>query len=439
MKKARKYILITLPVLLVGISAWYIGSSFLHTPADKKAAETDSVETTPAVPEKIVFGIPAGGLNQKEYIVKSGDNVSSILNKHGVPMATIEKLLSAAGDKIDLTRIVAGKKFTFFFDGNEEGKMPLWIVYEPSAMKYVKISTSGNMETEIVEQQLNEQEGTLGAIIHYSLYQSVYDKGKDINLAYKIAEIFKWSIDFFALQKGDKFKVVYDEKVTDSGHVHSTGDIKAAWFRHGGKDYYAIRFAQGDKIGYYDLDGMSMKTRFLQAPLEFTRISSGFSLSRYHPILKRRTPHLGIDYAAPMGTPIVAVADGVVLECAFKGGNGNYVKLKHDDVYSTQYLHMSKFGPGIKKGVSVQQGQVIGYVGSTGLSTGPHLCYRFWKNGKQINPTDEISQATEPLQKEYLDAFNKVRDIMVKQLEAVGYREDFRSKAIDGLKKISAI
>jgi murein DD-endopeptidase MepM/ murein hydrolase activator NlpD len=203
-----------------------------------------------------------------------------------------------------------------------------------------------------------------------------------------MAEMFQWSVDFFHLQPGDNFTLVVKEKLID-GHRKGSGVIQAARFMQRGHDHYAFAFEQDGVRRYFDEYGNTVQRTFLAAPLEYTRISSGYSLARYHPILKIYTPHTAIDYAAPAGTPIFTVADGEILEAQYRGNNGNTIKIRHDDTYQTQYLHLSGFAPGIVPGAKVSQGQVIGYVGSTGLSTGPHLCYRVYKNGVQVNPLEE--------------------------------------------------
>ncbi len=221
-------------------------------------------------------------------------------------------------------------------------------------------------------------------------------------------DIYSCQIDFFSIQPNDSFKVVYQEISVD-GVPASSGKILSADFIHRQENFYAFYFNDEKDNGYYDDKGNSLKRMFLKAPLKFFSISSRFSMNRFHPILHVNKAHLGTDYAAPAGTPIMTVGTGVVLEASFSSGNGNYVKVKHNATYTTQYLHMSHFAKGIHKGSSVVQGQVIGYVGSTGLATGPHVCFRLWKNGAQVNPLKQTYQSVNPISKEKRQTFELVK------------------------------
>jgi murein DD-endopeptidase MepM/ murein hydrolase activator NlpD len=223
-------------------------------------------------------------------------------------------------------------------------------------------------------------------------------------VAIELSEIFAWTIDFFGLQQGDAFKIMYDEEYVDSMAI-GIGEIHGAWFRHAGKEFTAIPFEQDGKIEFFDAEGNSLRKAFLKAPLRFSRISSRFTGSRYHPVLKRYTTHYGVDYAAPSGTPVLSIGDGVVISAGWSGGGGNMVKIRHNSVYSTAYLHLKAYGSGIRAGTYVRQGDVIGYVGSTGLSTGPHLDFRVWKNNAPVNPLTLESPSVEPVKKEQMDAF----------------------------------
>jgi murein DD-endopeptidase MepM/ murein hydrolase activator NlpD len=226
-----------------------------------------------------------------------------------------------------------------------------------------------------------------------------------------LAATFDWTVDFFQLQKGDGYRVYYVESLVDS-QPYGPAQILAAEFRASGKTHTAIRF----RNNYFDDKGQSMKRRYLKAPLDYTRISSGFSTSRLHPVLRYLRPHLGVDYAAPKGTPVRSVGDGQVLEAAYRGGNGNFVKIQHSREHATGYLHLSRIASGVRRGGRVRQGQVIGYVGSTGLSTGPHLCFRFWNRGVQVNPKRLQGPQAEPMNPADLPSFRQHRDSLMVQL-----------------------
>ena len=208
------------------------------------------------------------------------------------------------------------------------------------------------------------------------------------------------------------------------GQVVDIKNIEGAYFEHWSKGYYAIPFVTGEKVGYFDEDGNSLRKTFLRAPLNFTRISSRYSPRRFHPVQKRYKAHLGTDYAAPKGTPIRTVGDGVVLEAGYRGGNGNYVKIRHNGNYATQYLHMSKIAKGIRPGKSVKQGQTIGFVGSTGLATGPHLCFRFWKNGRQIDALKVDLPSSEGISSAQMEHFQKARNAVKMQLDSLHFQRE---------------
>jgi len=237
-------------------------------------------------------------------------------------------------------------------------------------------------------------------------------------LAIKLSQIFAWQIDFYHLQKGDSFKVIYDELYVDD-KFFAIGTIKAAHFTHRGKDFYAIPFTQDSVSQYFYENGNSLRKAFLKAPLEFSRISSRYSKSRLHPVIKTRRPHLGVDYAAPVGTPIRTTGDGIVLEAGYNKGAGKFIKIRHNSVYTTMYLHLSRYATRIKKGTKVQQGQVIGYVGSTGLSTGPHLDYRFFVNGNPVDPLKVEVPPSHPVKEELRAAYEVHRDSVMKLLDRV--------------------
>jgi murein DD-endopeptidase MepM/ murein hydrolase activator NlpD len=244
------------------------------------------------------------------------------------------------------------------------------------------------------------------------------DNHNDPNLANDLSEIYAWTIDFFGIQKGDSYKVIYESQFVDGKRI-GIGKILAATFKHYGTDYNAFYFVQDFKGDYFDEKANSLRRAFLKAPLKFKRISSGFSYSRMHPVLKYRRPHLGVDYAADVGTPVLTIGDGTVISADWSGGGGRTVKIKHNGTYSTTYMHLSKFGEGIRGGARVRQGQVIGFVGSTGLSTGPHLDFRVYKNGQPIDPLKMESPPAEPVKTQNLQNYILEKDKWMRLLQRI--------------------
>jgi murein DD-endopeptidase MepM/ murein hydrolase activator NlpD len=239
-------------------------------------------------------------------------------------------------------------------------------------------------------------------------------------LTNKFVDIFAWVVDFQRLQKGDQFKLIYEENLVDENPI-GVGRILGVYFEHSGSGYYAFPFDQGDGPDYFDENGNSLRKALLKYPIEFSRISSRYSMHRFHPVVKVFRPHLGTDFAASTGTPIRSVGDGIVEEAQYKSNNGNYVKIRHNGTYTTGYLHMSKIASGIKPGTRVRQGETIGYVGSTGLATGPHLCYRFWKNGVQVDALKVELPPSQPVKEEYFQSFEKVKEEITKRLQLIPF------------------
>ena len=250
-------------------------------------------------------------------------------------------------------------------------------------------------------------------IISTSLSESIENQGVSPRVSIKLSEIYAWTIDFFKIQEGDAYKVYYENNYIDGKYI-GIGRILAAEFTHKGKEFYSFYYKENNNYGeYFDEEGRTLRKAFLKAPLDFYRISSRYSKNRKHPVTGQWKGHFGTDYAAPTGTPIMSTANGTIVTASYTRNNGNYVKVRHNSTYSTQYLHMSKIKKGIKKGVYVKQGEIIGYVGSTGLATGPHVCYRFWKNGKQVDPYKQKLPPGDPISKENRGAYMTVKDSLM--------------------------
>lgn len=380
-------------------------------------APTADDETAEEPQHTLVYGIVADNYRTEQGKVGSGETLGKILDRYGVSAVTIDKLDKAAADIFPLRKIRAGRPFTAFLstDSLSAGRLD-WLVYEKDVTDYVVFGFAGDSVSVTTGQKdVDIRRRRCSSTIETSLWGAIMRDSLPNALAAEMEDIYQWTIDFFGLQKGDSFTVVYDEKVIDSTFV-GIGRVWGAKFTHGGKEVYAIPFKQNDKIQYWEYGGASLRKQLLKAPLKFTRISSRFSNARLHPIYRVYRPHHGVDYAAPKGTPVHAVADGVVIFKGWGGGGGNTLKIKHAGNLVTGYLHLSGYAKGIANGTRVSQGQLIGYVGSTGSSTGPHLDYRIWKNGTPIDPLKVPQEPAEPVAKENMAKFEAVRDRIVAEL-----------------------
>lgn len=349
--------------------------------------------------------------------IRSGSFLGDILQKQHVPYSEVDKLVRNAKDIFDVRHFKAGKNYTILT--KDSTQRADYFIYEPNVYEYIVFHLKDSLQVEKVKREVTSERTTAAGFVQSSLWKTMTSQGLSFELTDKMEDALQWSIDFHHLQKGDEFKLVYDQNYIEGEKV-GVGQVHAAYYKNAGQnEYYAIYFETEKDKGYYDLAGKPMKTSFLKAPVKASRISSYYNLNRLHPILKYRRPHYGTDYAAPYGTPIMAVGDGVIINAGYTSGNGNYVKIKHDDKIQTQYLHMQKFASGIRSGVHVKQGQTIGYVGSTGLATGPHVCFRFWKAGKQINHLRLSFPPAAPLPAEDLPNFMATKDKFLDLLKGI--------------------
>jgi len=294
----------------------------------------------------------------------------------------------------------------------------VYFVYAINDTSYVVFDFGDSLHVHAGSKEVNRKLKSASGVINSSLWVAMQQSGVDPNMAVALANIYQWSIDFYAIQKGDAFKVIYEE-LSVEGKPISIGEIHSAIFLHNGKEYYAHRFEQNNVTDYFDEKGQNLRKEFLKAPLKFSRISSRFSNSRLHPVLRIRRPHHGVDYAAPKGTPVHTIGNGTVVKAAYSGGAGRMVTIRHSNGYTTSYLHLAGFGPGIRPGASVSQGQVIGYVGSTGLSTGPHLDFRVYKNNVAIDPLKMESPPALPVSAKYRATFDSVSMLYQKNLALI--------------------
>lgn len=348
--------------------------------------------------------------------LRPNELLSQILSNRGVEYFKINQLVEAAKSIFPFRSIRAGKDITFIRDRADSSLQA--VVYEPDPYRQILFHLDDSVRVEVIDKPVEIRTETAGGVIDGSLWVSMSDLGLPTELISSMENALGWSVDFYHIQKGDSYQLIYERKYVD-GKPLGIQRLVGARYTSGNTVFNSILYKGTEYEGYFDLEGRPMKKAFLKSPVEYARISSHFSLNRFHPILKINRAHKGTDYAAPCGTPIRAVADGRITAACFKGGNGNFVKIKHDKTYDTQYLHMSRFGPGIHPGVLVKQGQTIGYVGMTGLATGCHVCFRFWKNGIQVDPLKEKMPPTSVMDPSQLPGYIEYSKTIKDQLDKI--------------------
>ena len=384
---------------------------------NNSSSENDSTSVNAVSHSKIIkYGVDVTDLIESENTISPGHSLSNILSSSGADANSINNLNLIPDSILDSRKINAGNKYTIY-NVNDSAHTLRYFVYHKSKQDFVVLEfLEDTIIASIFSKPAISKKRVSGAVITSSLWNAISDSELDINLALKLSDIYAWSIDFFGLQKMDSFIVYYSELYIDNEPI-GIDSIYSAIFYHANHPYYAIYFEKEDIKGYWDLEGNSLRKAFLKAPLSFSRISSHFTYARKHPIYKTIRPHTGVDYAAPAGTPVMSIGDGVVIAKGYKGGGGNTIKIRHNSVYTTAYLHLSKFASNIKEGTHVSQGQVIGYVGSTGSSTGPHLDFRVWKNGEPINPLKLESPPVEPIPDNLKAEFDSIKIPLIEILK----------------------
>jgi len=409
----KKNAWIAIAALFVLLIIWVISS---------KNEQVDVLENQEEVVEviepKLVLTLPADTLRFEKHNIVSGESFGALLGKRGIGTAQIYKIAAAVENDFNVRRIRAGIEVQFAT--GDSSLFPAFFIYPESKYEYWIIGLQDSIYAKKVEKEREVRRRAISGTIDDALYLSVGRSGGTQALAMSLVEVYAWTIDFFRLQKGDAFSVIYEEEYVDDTVYVGFKSIVAANLTHMGNDFYS--FPYENELGfhdYYDEEGRSLRKTFLRAPLNFTRISSRYSGRRFHPVQKRWKAHLGTDYAAPTGTPIMTTADGVIIAAQYTSANGNYVKVRHNSTYATQYLHMSKIKPGIRNGVKVKQGDVIGYVGSTGLATGPHVCYRFWANGRQVDPYKQKLPDAKPLTANRMEAYQSYMTRLKVELDSL--------------------
>ena len=376
--------------------------------ACKKTASTGEQTTEEEVAIRTEFGLPIDSFRIDTFVVKDGETLGGMLGKLGASQKQINQITLLPSSAFDVRTIRAGKTYYAFYQKDTTGVEKLqYYIYLASIREAIVLHFADSIQVERQVKEIIHKERTAQTVIESSLWNAMVGNNLPIELALELSEIYAWTIDFFGLQKGDSIRVYYDEQYVDTTRI-GIGRIYAAEFYHGKVWQEAYWFEAENTRNYYDSKGNSMRKAFLKAPLSYKRISSGFTYKRLHPVHKVYKPHTGVDYAAPMGTPVMTIGDGTVIQREYRGGGGNTVKIKHNATYTTAYLHLSKFADGLKVGQHVKQGQVIGYVGSTGTSTGPHLDFRVWKNGTPIDPLKMDSPPAEPIPAQLKDTFSTI-------------------------------
>lgn len=383
-------------LILVILSITLLTTSCENTKDD--LPEIEEVVTEPIIQQ---YGYILNDFNVVRDTIRAGDTFGDILFANGVPQDKILEVATKFRDSFDVRKIGVGKPYVLLNSKDSLNSTQVFI-YETNKIDYAVVDFRDKVSIFNYQKPVRYEERAASGVISSSLSATMEEQNLSPYMTDQLANIYAWTINFFKLQKGDRFKVIYTEKFIDDTIPAGLQEIKAAYFEHHGKPLYAFKFTSdslGKISGYYDEQANNLKRAFLKAPVTFSRISSRYNLNRrikYYGFKLR--PHRGTDFAAPQGTPILATADGIITKSEYRGGNGNYVKIRHNGTYETQYLHMK--ARNVKVGQHVSQGDVIGWIGMTGNTSGPHVCYRFWKNGKEVDPFKEDTPFSQPLPKE---------------------------------------
>ena len=398
-------------IVLMGVALLFILSTLDTT---TKEEITDIVATEILEPQ-YEYGILVDSFIVIKGTVNQGQTLGEILYENHINHPEIAEIVSKSKDIFDVRRVNTGKEYTVICVDDSTEKA-CYFIYQENPTDFVVMDLTDGIDVYRGKKEVTTKLEVSYGKISSSLSESVDELGISPRVSIKLSEIYAWTIDFFKIQKGDAFKVYYENKYIDDEYI-GIGRILASEFTHKNQKFYAFYHEDNENFGeHFDEKGRTLRKSFLKAPLDFYRISSRYSTNRKHPVTGRWKGHFGTDYAAPKGTPIMTTANGTIVAASYTKNNGNFVKVRHNGTYTTQYLHMSKIKPGIRKGVYVKQGETIGYVGSTGLATGPHVCYRFWKNGKQVDPYQQDLPPGDPIKKENEADYMIVKDSLMQIL-----------------------
>ena len=404
-KMRRLYILSVLMAALVACNA--------NVSDNQEVVEVEQGVSSP-------YGFCPDSLRCLEGKVKNGQFFSTLMMHLGMSAQEAYDLTQECGQTFDVKSLRIGNSYKAYYD-DLTGSL-LYVIYDRDRTSQVVFSCQSPYEVSVHEKPITTEQRYADVTINTSLWVDMCDAGVSPELIISLSDIYAWTVDFFGLQKGDRFRVLYEERLCD-GDVVAVDTVRYAIFSHNNQDFPCVMYNQGDGGNiYWNEKGESMRKAFLKAPLKFSRISSGFSYARRHPVTRKVRPHTGVDYAAPKGTPVMTIGDGTVTSIKYEGAGGKTIRIRHNSVYSTAYLHLSGYAKGLKVGQRVRQGQVIGYVGSTGRSTGPHLDFRVWKNGTPINPLKMQSPPAEPIKSSSKDAFAAAHEKYKAQIDTIQAR-----------------
>lgn len=401
-------------------------TAFFSCKEEKKNVVVEEVIEEVEVPRQ-EFGFNLDDFSVLADTIKSGDSFGKLLFENHIGFGKIEEIVQATKDTFNITKLNVGKRYTILRT-NDSIEKAQYFIYQPNKIDYIVFDFSNDSISKAYRAKKPSElvEKTASGVITSSLSEALDSAGLNVYIAHELADIYAWSIDFFRLQKGDSYKIIYTERYIEDSIYVGVEDIKSAVFVHNNTPFYAFDYKSDVVEGitdYYDETGKTLRSQFLKAPVKFSRISSRYNLKRRIKYYGNKVrPHRGTDFAAPIGTPILATASGTVTESTRRGGNGKYVKIRHNSTYSTQYLHMRN--QNVKKGQVVKQGDVIGWIGMTGNTGGPHVCYRFWKNGRQVDPLREKLPAAKPISEALKEDYLTYIQPLKKQLDAIAYPAD---------------
>ncbi len=381
-----------------------------------------SIAKLELISKNIKYGFDLDQYKIVKKKIKNGDTFGSILEENSIDYSEVYKILKVVKNKVNVKRLVAGNYYTLLFT-KDSILTPKAFIYEPQVDNYTVIQLRDSIYGKKVVKPIKIVTKEGNGLIKNSLYETMMNSGLNDQLTYYLADVYAWNIDFYRLHKGDRFKVIYTEKFVDDTISIGIERIKAAIFEHAGKEFYAFEFQPDSLNGiveYFDENAKNLRRAFLKAPVKFGPVSSRYNLKRRIAYYGNRIkPHRGTDFAASVGTPILSTANGIVVKSSYTRGNGNYITIKHNNTYSTQYLHMKHRK--VKVGEWVEQGQVIGSVGMTGYTAGPHVCYRFWKNGRQVDPFKQRLPEAKPISNKLKTTYlNDIVDLKT-QLDCISF------------------